>query len=118
VTLSDAKDTFLGKNGHKRLNCAQVMAKYFSSIIDIEENTIKNFKKMGHGKAPNGECGIYFAGKYILNQAGKDRHQKDFETKFMEIAGTTQCKELRKMKLPFCSECIKDTAEYIENRII
>jgi hypothetical protein len=65
-----AEKLFLGQQtGYKRLNCAQAIAEAFRQEYNfLTEDTVKDFKKMGHGKAPNGECGMLYAAKYIFEK--------------------------------------------------
>lgn len=112
-----AKKLFLGQQeGYKKLNCAQAIAEAFRKEYGfLTEETVKIFKKMGHGKAPNGECGMLYAAKYILNENGQPDKAFEFEKHFIDFAGTTKCKELIKKKIPFCAYCINKTAEFINN---
>ena len=111
-----AEKLFLGQEkGYKRLNCAQAIAEAFRQEYDfITKDTVKSFKKMGHGKAPNGECGMLFAAKYIFEHSGRPEKVQEFEQNFIDFAGTTKCKELIKKKLPFCAYCINQTAAFID----
>jgi putative redox-active protein with C_GCAxxG_C_C motif len=111
-----AKKLFLGQQeGYKRLNCAQAIAEAFKDEYGfITDQTIKDFKKMGHGKAPNGECGMLFAAKYIFEKNERPDEAREFEKNFLEFAGTTKCKELVKKKIPFCAYCINETAKFID----
>ena len=112
-----AKKLFLGQQkGYKRLNCAQAIAEAFKEEYGfITKDTVKAFKKMGHGKAPNGECGMLYAAKYIFEKNGQEDKAKEFEKHFIKFAGATKCKELIKKKIPFCAYCISKTAEFINN---
>ena len=112
-----AKKLFLGQQaGYKQLNCAQAIAEAFREEFGfITEKTVKSFKKMGKGKAPNGECGMLYAAKYIFEKNGQPHIAKEFEKHFMEFAGATKCKELIKKKIPFCAYCIDQTANFINN---
>ena len=76
-----AEKLFLGQqNGYKRLNCAQAIAEAFRQEYNfLTEDTIKDFKKMGHGKAPNGECGMLFAAKYIFQKNNHPDKAQEFE---------------------------------------
>jgi hypothetical protein len=47
---------------------------------------------MGHGKAPNGECGMLYAAKYSYNRTDK---AQEFEKHFREFGGATKCKVLK-----------------------
>ena len=112
-----AKKLFLGQQeGYKKINCAQAIAEAFRKEYGfITEKTVKTFKKMGHGKAPDGECGMLYAAKYIFNKNSQPDKAKEFEKHFIEFAGTTKCKELIKKKIPFCAYCINKTAKFINN---
>ena len=111
-----AEKLFLGQQrGYKRLNCAQAIAEAFREEYSfLTKDTVKAFKKMGYGKAPNGECGMLFAAKYIFEKNGQPDKAAEFEKQFREFAGTTQCKELIKKKIPFCAQCINKTATFID----
>lgn len=97
-----AERLFLGQqNGYKRLNCAQAIAEAFRQEYNfLTEDTVKDFKKMGHGKAPNGECGMLYAAKYIFEKNNLPDKAQEFEKHFRDFAGTTKCKELIKKKNP------------------
>ena len=84
----------LGKQrGYKRLNCAQAVAEAFRQEYDfLTEETVKDFKKMGYGKAPNGECGMLFAAKYIFEKNGRPDKAQEFENYFREFAGIPNAK--------------------------
>ncbi len=112
-----AKRLFLGQQkGYKRLNCAQSIAEVFREEYGfLTKDTIKEFKKMGFGKAPNGECGMLFASKYIFEKNGQPEKAAEFEKYFIELAGTTKCKELIKRKRPFCAFCLGESAKFIDN---
>ena len=109
------KQHFLGEKGFKRLNCAQTMAEIFKDKYDfLTDDTVKAFKKMGYGKAPKGECGMLYAAKYILDESGEPDKIIEIENYFIEIAGTTLCRELKKKKIPFCAQCLMQTASYMK----
>jgi hypothetical protein len=113
-----AERLFLGQqNGYKRLNCAQAIAEAFRQEYNfLTEDTVKGFKKMGHGKAPNGECGMLYAAKYIFEKNNLPDKAQEFEKHFRDFAGTTKCKELIKKKIPFCAHCINRTATFIDQK--
>jgi len=115
-----AKKLFLGQiKGYKRLNCAQAIAEAFRQEYGfITEDTVAEFKKIGYGKAPQGECGMLYAAKFIFKKNGQPEKAKEFEEHFMTFAGTTKCAELIKKKIPFCAHCIEKTAGFIKNNSI
>ena len=112
-----AKKLFLGQQeGYKKLNCAQAIAEAFREEYGfITDKTVKSFKKMGYGKAPNGECGMLYAAKYIFFKNNRSDKAIEFEKYFVEFAGTTKCKELIKKKIPFCAYCISKTAKFLND---
>jgi hypothetical protein len=112
-----AYDAFFGKNGLKRVNCAQAFATAFFGLYDIDTNTIRELKKMGVGKAPEGQCGIYFFGQELLSKSGKKEFQKDFENFFYGFAQSLSCKELRKHKIPYCAQCLKDSVAFVDEKL-
>ncbi|MBT8342299.1 MAG: hypothetical protein HKP58_15145 [Desulfatitalea sp.] len=112
-----ARNHFLGKKGHKKLNCAQTIVELFKDRFDfLSDETVKKFKKMGYGKAPEGQCGIVYAAKYIFEKQGRIDDSRLTEKYFIKIAGTTNCKELKKKKIPFCTECLVQTARFIQEK--
>ncbi len=112
-----AKKLFLGQQkGYKKLNCAQSIAEAFREEYGfLTEDTVKKFKKMGYGKAPNGECGMLFASKYIFEKNGQPDKALEFEKYFIELASTSKCKELIKKKIPFCAYCLSESAKFIDD---
>jgi hypothetical protein len=104
-----AEKLFLGlEEGYFRHNCAQAIAEAFRKKYDfITEETVKDFKKKGYGKAPQGECGMLYAAKYIFEKNGQPEKIEEIEREFIKFAGATKCKELKKKKIAFCAYCIK-----------
>ena len=47
-------------------NCAQRVLLAFAEKYNIEETLVSEFKKYGHGRAPNNECGALFSAKYLF----------------------------------------------------
>ncbi|HNX22527.1 MAG TPA: hypothetical protein PKG60_00665 [Spirochaetota bacterium] len=110
-----AVNHFTGKNGYRRLNCAQTILQIFIDKFDfVTEERISEFKKMGAGKAPLGECGMVYAAKFILHNSGRDTEIAGFENFFSDFAGSLKCSEINKKKREFCTLCIKETAEYLD----
>lgn len=113
-----AADYFAGRNGLKRLNCAQTIAQIFKDKFDfITDDTVSDFKKKGVGRAPGGECGMVFAAKFILENAGTPDDVAGFEKFFTEFAGSLKCSEIKKRKREFCTLCIKETAGYLDRKL-
>jgi len=113
-----AYNHFTGRNGCRRLNCAQTIAEIFKDkFYFITENTISDFKKKGSGKAAGGECGMVYAAKFILENSGSHDDVAEFEKFFIELAGSLKCSHIIKKKREFCNLCIKETAAYLERKI-
>ncbi len=110
-----AVNHFTGKKGYSRLNCAQTILEIFKDRVDfISDKTVSDFKKMGVGKAPGGECGMVYAAKYILENSGKSENIEEFEKFFTDQAGSLKCSDIRKKKRDFCNLCIQETACYLD----
>jgi len=109
---------FLDKQpGYKRLNCTQAIAQTFKEKYSfITDQTITDFKKRGFGKAPNKECGMFYAAKYIFENNGQLEKVKEFELYFKGIASSTQCSDIIKKKIVFCADCINKTSEFINKK--
>jgi len=115
MKAKEAASRFLGKDGYKKVNCAQAFASVYNGKFNINDDLIKDFKKYGVGKAPEGECGIYFAGKHILKNSGSEDKVEEFSEHFNSVAGTFTCKELRKKKIPFCTHCLSESVLFVED---
>ncbi len=113
-----AVNHFTGKNGCRALNCAQTILYIFKGrFIFISEPVIDDFKKMGVGKAPGGECGMVYASKYILLNSGRTNEIMEFERFFTDFAGSLKCSDISKKKRTFCTLCIKETAVYLDEKL-
>ena len=112
MTSQKAKDHYLGRNGLKRLNCAQSVLAAFKDHYGITEDEIEAAISHSGGNAPGGVCGAYCAAKHIL---GKHHPEKleEFDKHFRELAGSLGCKEIRKLKKLSCLGCVEKSAEYI-----
>ncbi|MBN2689121.1 MAG: C-GCAxxG-C-C family protein [Gammaproteobacteria bacterium] len=89
----------------KHYNCAQNVLHAFKDKYKLSDDLIKEFRKYGFGKSPNGECGAIFTAKFLL----KDDHNKakNIEEKFLNLIGETKCKLIRSQKKFSCKDCIK-----------
>ena len=107
-----AQDHYLGRNNLKRLNCAQSVLSAFKEHYAISDQEIEAFIAHGSGNAPGGVCGAYWAVKHILE---KNQPEKlaDFERYFCGLAGSLDCKEIRKAKKLSCLGCVGKAAEYL-----
>lgn len=108
MPIEKAKKHYLGKDNHQKLNCAKSILEAFEELDE------KTSKEIGHGggSAPSGECGAAYAAKYILNKHNPDK-LTDFEERFKQLAGSTKCKEIRKLRKLSCVGCVEKSAELL-----
>lgn len=114
MPINTAKNCFLGKEGLRKLNCAQSVIIAFKEKYLIDENTVESFKQYGGGKAPEGMCGAYYAAKVALEKR-KPEKIKDFENYFTNLAGSTKCHQIREGKKFSCLDCVVASSEYLNN---
>jgi hypothetical protein len=96
--------------GESRYNCAQAILKAYASAVDAGESCLGRFGQFGSGRAPGGECGALFAAKAIVADANA---KKEVETAFVEIAGTTKCREIRRGRQVSCEKCVQIAADAV-----
>lgn len=98
-----ARNHFLGKNGHRRLNCAQAVLAAF----DVEPELIDENRRAGGGNAPEGWCGAAYGAALLLKDESK------VEEFFTEHAGSVKCREIRKEGKLSCPECVNQAAQLV-----
>ena len=112
MSRQKAVDYYLNKNTNN-LNCAQAVISAFKEKFSLSEDSVGLFGSYGSGRAPGGECGAYYAAKFILNGKHQDKI-RECEEMFLSHAGSTKCREVRQLnKLP-CIGCIEKAAQFIE----
>ena len=99
----------------ERLNCAQASLKAFEGLSsEVTPQRIAEFHGMGGGRSEGGCCGAIHAAKTVL----KDVRKIDaLEKHFVEIAGSTKCKEIRHFNRLTCAQCVGAAAEFVESQI-
>ena len=91
---------YRGKEGY---NCSQAVLKASQEKYGLSEEMIKLYAQYGGGRADNGVCGALFA-TYLLI---KDPQQVgQINAYFEEKAGSTRCKEIKKLNRLSCSDCV------------
>ena len=90
-------------------NCAQAIIKTFCP--DYSEEEIAKYNKMGGGKAEGGLCGAVYAANKLLSNTGKS---SELESKLVELAGSTKCREILKLKKLSCKDCLRLVAGFLE----
>ena len=112
MSTQKAKDHYLGKNGQKRLNCAQSVLAAFKDHYGITDEEIEAAVSHGGGNAPGGVCGAYCAAKHILEKHHPEK-LGEFDNYFRSLAGSLDCKEIRGLKKLSCLGCVGKAADYI-----
>jgi hypothetical protein len=97
--------------GWHRYNCAQSVSKYFQEKFNLPEELIRSYKDKGHGEAPEGVCGSFFAARELLKNPEDIAY---LEKKFIEAAGSIKCKEIRKLKKVTCKETVDLAADTLD----
>ena len=114
MPVNTAKNHYLGKEGCKRMNCAQSVISAFKEKFDLNEETIEAFRVYGAGRAPEGLCGALYAAKYILEKGFEEGKVNELEKYFIEQAGAVKCHEIRAGKKLSCLGCIEKSSEFLE----
>lgn len=115
MAINTAKNHYLGKNGCKRMNCAQAIMHAFKEKFEIDESMVEQFKLYGSGNAPDGLCGAYYATKHILEKSTASGKDGELEKYFLEKAGAVKCREIRRAKKLSCLGCVEGCCEYLVN---
>ncbi len=108
-----AKNHFLGKDGHVKLNCAQSVIKAYHDLFNASAQEIDLFAGLGGGKAPEGRCGAYYAAWHL---SSKEKRLKinQLEQDFVNTAGSIKCKEIRSQRKLSCLGCVEKAADFLE----
>jgi hypothetical protein len=90
--------------GEHRYNCAQAVLKAYAPQIGLGDSCLEKLSRFGNGLAPEGECGALFAAKSILQDPAA---KKKTEEEFIRAAGSTKCREIRKIRIFTCNQCVQ-----------
>lgn len=113
MSKEKAKEYYINKKDGKRLNCGQSVIAAFTERFLLDENSVGLFAAFGSGRAPEGECGAYYAAKFILGPDRKDEAEKCRDI-FLLKAGSVKCKEIRHGKKLSCAGCVETASEFLE----
>jgi hypothetical protein len=92
-------------------NCAQAVAAAFQDLSGLTAEQLANHAHNGGGRAPGGICGALHAGLELLD----DGAERDTVTaQFVDIVGSTQCREIRKAKQVACAGCVETAATLVD----
>ncbi len=108
-----AAENFIGRNGVKRLNCAQAVASAFIEDGIASKEECDELSAFGNGKAPNGCCGSVYAAKRMLENAGEGKLEQ-FEKEFLIYAKSLICSEIKSKKEIKCFQTVRKSVELVE----
>ena len=109
-----AIESYTGKNGQGRLNCAQAIIHAFSGHFSIPAETVSVFASYGRGGAPDGKCGSLYAVEYILEKNFPEKAKECLDS-FKSKAGSTACGEIRALRKLSCVGCVEMAAKTMES---
>ncbi len=98
-------------HGAEGFNCAQAVAKGLEKTAGEHGELIASLSKCGGGRAEGGVCGTLCAAKALVPDA---QAYQDLVNNFSAQAGSTICKEIRKLKRLTCKECVGLSAQLIQ----
>jgi hypothetical protein len=108
-----AKLHYSGKEGHKKLNCAQAIIAAFHDVFDIPAQDVDSFASLGGGRSPEGRCGALHAAHYLISKKDPSKIVQ-LEQEFLEAAGSLKCKEIRGMRKLTCLGCVETAADILQ----
>lgn len=100
--------------GESRYNCAQAVLKAYASVVGAGEACLDRFAQFGSGCAPGGECGALFAAKAILGEVAA---KKEVEREFVDVAGTTTCRDIRRGRRATCAQCVQTASNAVFSQL-
>lgn len=113
MPVNTAKNYYLGKEGCKRMNCAQSVICAFKERFSLDESAVELFKLYGGGNAPGGLCGAFYAAKYVLENGADKQKTSELEKFFLEQAGSIKCREIRGVRKLSCLGCVEKSSEFL-----
>jgi len=91
-------------------NCSQKVLMYWSKEFDVSPIEVAAFAKCGKGKAPGGLCGALYGAKNLI----RDEKKRILLTQEFETAAKSiRCKEIRKIGVYSCDDCIAKGIELV-----
>jgi hypothetical protein len=95
---------------NEKLNCAQSVLRGFQDKSKIAEDDIAEARALGGGRAPGGLCGALYTAMELAKSSGSNKTLADA---FVQNAGSTKCREIRKQGKLTCEGCIRLAAEQL-----
>ena len=98
----------------ERYNCAQAIALAFQDVFEVSEELVKEWAKCGQGKVDNGFCGALFAAQELVKSPEKAQQLAE---RFEAVMGTVKCRDIRKARKFTCVECVRNTAQILQDSL-
>ncbi len=109
----EARDHYLGREGRKKLNCAQAIIKACHGLFGGAAPDVDAFASCGGGRAPEGLCGAYYAARYLIDEKDPALAAR-LEREFAAAAGSLKCKEIRALRRLTCLGCVEKAADILD----
>ncbi len=113
MSKEKAREYYTNKRNGRKLNCGQSVIAAFTDRFLLDENSVGLFAAFGSGRAPDGECGAYYAAKFIVGADRKDDIERCRDI-FLSKAGSVKCKEIRQGRKLSCAGCVETASEFLE----
>ena len=97
-----------------RLNCAQAVAHAWQIKSGRDGHWVGELAGCGGGGAPGGICGALHAAHLAI---GKETLQEKATREFAALAGSVQCREIRRLGVATCAECVEQAAAWLEQNM-
>ena len=94
-----------------RLNCAQAVAHAWQVRLGGGSRLNEDLQDCGGGGAPGGLCGALHAAHRLTGEAGV---REEMTRRFAGVAGSPQCREIRRLGILPCEECVGLAAELLD----
>lgn len=97
-----------------KYNCAQAVLHAFEDVSGVSDETMKEFKAYGGGRASLGRCGALYSALAMTRDC---KVRQDMTSGFVEVCKYPQCKKIKgKAKIP-CETCITTAVKLTEKQL-
>jgi len=97
----------------EKLNCAQSILRGFQEPNKVSEEIVTDAKKLGGGRAEGGLCGAFYSATLL---AENENIKQNLHERFMSLAGSEKCREIRKIGRLACSGCVELAASVLQEK--
>jgi len=97
-------------------NCAEAIFKAFEPDEAKRPASDQEYRRLAKGRAPAGLCGAFHAASDILSRQ-RPELLTDLELIFMNGAGCTSCRTIRRHRHATCRDCVFLAAEFLDTAI-